>query len=485
VRLGFDGIALVPCLSPAPFVPSEVEAHVPAGSLAARRSTSLGKNGWRVAVQAAAAVLLLAGPAPAQQAASTPLPVRDAAAALLPTTAALFDRYVADGKVPGIVGAFGVGDFPTVFLSAGRIATDADAPAAGPDSLWRIYSMTKPVTAMAAMLLVEDGRLALDDPVAKYIPAFARMRVLTAPDASLASVPAQRPITIRMLLTHTSGLGYHIEARGPLLKEYERLGLLPYTLNAATEAKARAVRPSSLAAFADRAAQAPLVAQPGTAWHYSMGLDVLAAVVEKASGQPFARFVQARLLDPLTMRDTGWQVPAAAAGRFATHYAVVLGRLAPLDPARTSPFLQPPGFPYGGAGLVSSARDYDRFLHMLQENGTLDGVRVMKPETVALALSDLLPAGVAFTPASRSMTGARGRLGFGAGGFVTLADVPGGPAKGTYGWDGAANTLAFVDRARHARGTVMVNISPFDVYPLRGDVTTALAQDVARLRGGK
>lgn len=411
--------------------------------------------------------------APAQQAARQPAPARQAAP--LPATAALFDRYVADGKVPGIVGAFGVGDAPTVFVSAGRIATDAAAPAAGPDSLWRIYSMTKPVTAMAAMLLVEDGKLALDDPVAKYIPAFADMRVLTDPDRSLATVPAQRPITVRMLLTHSAGLGYQINARGPLLKEYERLGVLPYTVNAAIEAKARAARPTTLAAFAERAAKAPLVAQPGTTWHYSIGLDVAAAVVEKAAGQPFERFVQTRLLDPLRMASTFWQVPAAETGRFATNYAVALGRLAPLDPARASPFLNAPSFPYGGAGLVSSARDYDRFLHMLQDGGTLDGVRVMKPETVALALSDLLPAGVIFTP-----SGMRGPAGFGAGGFVTLADVPGGPGKGTYGWSGAANTFAFVDRARRMRATVMVNIMPSGVYPIRADVTQALAADLAR-----
>ena len=459
------------------------------GVFRSRASTSLSTNGAGVArvtsrarLVISSALLLLGTAAPAQQAARLPAPARQAAA--LPATAALFDRYVADGQVPGIVGAFGREDAPTVFVSAGRIAAEPGAAAAGPDSLWRIYSMTKPVTAMAAMLLVEDGRIALDDPVAKYIPAFASMRVLTAPEASLDTVPAARPITIRMLMTHTSGLGYHIEARGPLLKEYERLGLLPYAVNRATEAKARVRRPATLAEFAARAAQVPLVAQPGTAWHYSMGLDVLAAVVEKASGQPFAAFVQARLLAPLKMRDTGWQVPARDAGRFATNYAVALGRLVPLDPPATSPFVQPPSFPYGGAGLVSSARDYDRFLHMLQDGGTLEGARVMKPATVALALSNLLPAGVTFTPGAGHMTGARGALGFGAGGFVTLADVPGGAAKGTYGWSGAANTFAFVDPARRVRATVMVNISPSGVYPLRAEVVQALRRDAARPRGG-
>ena len=139
-----------------------------------------------------------------------PIPV----AAILPATQALFDGYVADGKMPGIVGAFGVGDGPTLFVDAGHIAATPDAPAAGPDTLWRVYSMTKPVTAMAAMILIEEGKIGLDDPVAKYIPAFAHMRVLTSPDTSLDSRPATRPITIRNLLTHTAGLGYNIITQG-------------------------------------------------------------------------------------------------------------------------------------------------------------------------------------------------------------------------------------------------------------------------------
>ncbi len=430
--------------------------------------------------------LLASAAAPAQQVQPRPPHVRvqphDApqasAQALLPATQALYDGYVRAGKMPGIVGAFGIGELPTVFVSAGDISLDPGAARAGPDSLWRVYSMTKPITGMAAMLLIEDGKLSLDDPLSKYFPAFSKMRVLTSPDTSLETRAATKPITIRELMTHTSGIGYQINAKGPLLKEYERLGLVPATVNAQIEAQARRTRPATLAAFAERVAQAPLVAEPGTTWHYSMGLDVLAAVVEKAGGMPFERFVQTRLLDPLKMSSTFWQVPRRDVGRFATNYVFVEDKLSPLDPAARSPWLEPPSFPYGGAGLVSSARDYDRFLHMLQNYGTLDGVRVMKDETARLGMSNLLPAGVTFESDGQTR-------GFGAGGVVYTADDPSGASKGSYGWAGAAGTLALVDPARRFRSTIMVNYFPAEKWPLAKETFAALRQDAARLHGGR
>jgi CubicO group peptidase (beta-lactamase class C family) len=437
----------------------------------------------------AAAMVLAASVGSARQAQPAPQPApRPAAAAaalanpLLPETQALFDGYVASHKMPGIVGAFGFGDFPTQFVSAGRIADETAAQAAGPDSLWRIYSMTKPITGMAAMLLVEDGKISLDDPVSKYFPAFAQMRVLTSPDTSLNSVPAKNPILIRNLLTHTAGLSYNISAKGPLLMEYERLGILPAQVNNQVEAKARTTRPATLAEFANRVATAPLIAEPGTKWSYSIGLDVMGAVIEKASGMSFDRFVQMRLLDPLAMRSTYWSVPASEAGRLSTNYAFVGDNRVPLDPGATSVYLRPPSFPYGGAGLVSSARDYDRFLHMLANRGTLDGRQVMKPETAALAMSNLLPAGVTFGGIGGGTGGAMSaKMGFGAGGSVYLEDVPGGASKGTYGWGGAAGTIAWVDPVKKVRGTVMVQYFPAEKWGLRQSVPAALARDAMRL----
>jgi len=398
---------------------------------------------------------------------------------LLPATQALFDSYVAANKMPGIVGAFGYGDYPTAFVSAGHIADGAGAPLAGPDSLWRVYSMTKPITGMAAMILVEEGKIKLDEPVSDFIPAFKSMRVQLNPD-TLESRPAAREITIRNLLTHTAGLGYNIITKGPLLEQYTKLGINPAAVNAQLEREMRATRPASLEAFANKVATLPLIADPGTKWSYSIGLDVMGRVIEVASGMSFDAFVQKRIFDPLKMSSSYWTVPASESGRFATNYLFVGDGRVPLDPAATSVWLSPPSFPYGGAGLVMSARDYDRFLHALQNGGTLDGVRVLKPETAALMMSNLLPTGV--DTSLLNTLGNAGKLGFGAGGSVFLEDRPGGLSKGTYGWGGAAGTIAWVDPARRTRGTVMVNYFPGEKWPLRGEIAAALATDVAHNR---
>ena len=415
-----------------------------------------------------------------------PAPARPpmAAARLLPATQALFDGYVRDNKMPGIVGAFGVGDAPTLFVTAGRIADEPTAAAAGPDSLWRVYSMTKPVTAFAAMLLIQDGKIGLDQPLSDFFPGFKSMKVLTSPDTSLASVPAKHPITIRNLLTHTAGLGYTIISKGPIRAEYERQGIIPGAIDAKSEAQARTVRPATLSAFAERLSTLPLVYEPGTKWSYSIGLDVMGAVIEKASGMSFDRFVQTRLFDPLRMTGSYWTVPASAAPRLATNYVYVREQRVPIDPGRASIWLKAPGFPYGGAGLVMSARDYDRFLHMLADGGTLDGVRVARAETVRTMMSNLLPAGVTFGGIGGGTGGTNAPIpmGFGAGGSVYLADGPGGfPSRGTYGWGGAAGTIAFVDPVRRFRATVMVNYMPPEKWPLRVELARALGQDAARL----
>ncbi len=436
----------------------------------------------RVMMTGGVMLTLLSATAPAQVAAQARPQARTAAP--LPATQALFDSYVRSGKMPGIVAAIGLPGKPAMFVSAGRTGVEPNAPAVTPDSLWRVYSMTKPITAMAAMMLIEEGKLKLDQPLSDIYPAYKQMRVLTAPDASLDSRPATRPITIRNLLTHTAGLGYSIVTKGPLLKEYERLGIVPFAANAQVEAQVRPTRPANLQQFAERVATLPLIAEPGTKWSYSIGLDVMAAVVEKVSGMPFERFVQTRLFTPLKMNSSYWQVPASAANRLVSNYTFLGDNLVPVDPAARSVFLQAPSFPYGGAGLVMSARDYDRFLQMLQNGGELDGVRVLKAETVGLAMSNLLPQGVTYGGVSGSTGGSAGAVptGYGAGGSVTLADTPGGPGKGTYGWGGAAGTVAYVDPTRHLRGTVMVNYFPADKYPLRRDLAAALYQDLGQSR---
>lgn len=394
---------------------------------------------------------------------------------------AMAKDYVAQNRTQGIVIAYGIGDSAPVFASAGRIAVEADAATAGPDSLWRVYSMTKPITGMAAMMLVEDGKLKLDQPIADFFPGFRNMKVLTDPANSLDSRPAQTQITVRHLLTHTAGLGYSIITKGPLLKEYERLGITPGAVTAAFEAQARPLRPNSLKEFAQRVATLPLIAEPGTKWSYSISLDLLPAIIEAAAGIPFEQFLQTRMFGPLKMTSTYWTVPQSEIGRFATNYAWAGDNRVPFDPAKSSAYLTPPSFPYGGAGLVMSARDYDRFLRMLASGGSVEGVRVMKAETVKLAMSDLLPAGVTFGGAPGGSGGATGpKMGYGAGGSVQLEDVPGGAGKGTYGWGGAAGTVAWVDPTKKVRGTVMVNYFPSDKWPLRADAVKAVYAQAGR-----
>jgi CubicO group peptidase (beta-lactamase class C family) len=419
----------------------------------------------------------LGGAATAQQSTPVAAPVP---ASPLPATQALYSGYVADNKLPGIVGAFGAGDLPTVFVSAGKVSDDAGAQPAGPDSLWRVYSMTKPVTAMAAMILIEEGKLKLDEPVSDVFPAFKSMTVQLN-ENTIESRPATRPITIRNLLTHTAGLGYNIITKGPLLKLYEQKGILPGAVNGQMEAQMRLVRPATLQDFANRVASVPLIADPGTKWSYSIGLDVMGAVIEKVSGMPFDAFVQTRIFDPLQMKSSYWTVPASEAGRFATNYTFVGDNRVPLDPGASSVWLNPPSFPYGGAGLVMSARDYDRFLHMLQNYGTLDGVQIMKPETAKLAMSNLLPPGVVFGGVSGMTGGTAGpKMGYGAGGSVVLEDAANSNGAGTYGWGGAAGTKAWVNPVKKLRGTIMVNYFPADRLPLQDDTLKALMTDAAR-----
>lgn len=403
-----------------------------------------------------------------------------AAAQVAPSqTTEVAKRYVADGTVPGVVITYAKGNAPLTVIADGRIANEPTAAKADADSLWRVYSMTKPITGIAAMILIQEGKLKLDQPISDFIPAFKAMKVLVDPTKDLTSRPATHPITVRNLLTHTAGLGYNIITKGPLLDEYNRLGINPAAVSVSFEAQARAVRPATLEEFANRVATLPLIAEPGSKWSYSIGLDVLGRVIEVASGMPFDQFVNTRIFQPLRMTESYWTVPADKAGVLATDYALVGGNRIALDPGATSVWLNPPSFPYGGAGLVMSARDYDRFLHMLVNGGELDGARILKPETAALAMSNLLPAGVdqSILDAMTADTGVP--MGFGAGGSVYLADRPGGQGKGTFGWGGAAGTIAWADPVNKVRGVGMINLLLAETG-FKRDVGRAVYADLAR-----
>ncbi len=380
----------------------------------------------------------------------------------------MFDTYVAEKRLPGAVAAVGRGTDDASFLFAGAIARD-EPRAMDADSLFRIYSMTKPVTGIATMLLIEDGKLKLDQNLADILPAFANPKVLTDPEKSLETRPAAVPITIRNLLTHTAGLGYNIVTKGPLRDAYNRLGITPGQVSRKPlPGFPPVVTAPSLTEFADRLATLPLVAEPGTKWSYSVSLDLLGRVIEVASGMTFDQFLKTRLFDPLGMTSTYFQVPVSEVPRFTTNYGVSPFGKFPIDPASESIYLDKPPFPFGGAGLVSSARDYDRFLLMLASYGAIGGTRIMKTETAKLAMSNLLPPG---TETKGSLIAGQG---FGAGGRVSIASDARGSGIGTYGWGGAAATIAWVDPTRGVRASGYAQFMPDSALPFREDFGKAV-----------
>ncbi|MDP3674878.1 MAG: serine hydrolase domain-containing protein [Novosphingobium sp.] len=393
---------------------------------------------------------------------------KTAATARFPNVTAFVDGYVAKRKVSGMLAALGFGvEKATVIARGTEGFNDRDAQSL--DTLYRIYSMTKPVTGMAAMTLIDAGKLGLDQPLSDILPKFAKMQVQVTPDGSITDLrPAKTAITIRHLLTHSAGLGYTIIQKGPLKAAYEAAGVIPGQVSKIPIPgldRGRAV--GSLALFADRLAELPLVYEPGTRWSYSVGLDVLGRVIEVVSGKPFDDFLEERLFGPLGMASTGFQVAAKNIHRLATNYAVFGGMPLPIDPAEASIFAEKPPFPAGGAGLVSSPRDYDRFLRMIANYGVLDGKRIMSERAIRTGTSNLLPPVV-----STKGTFANG-AGFGAGGRVGL-----GEAAGTYGWGGAAGTVALVDLKRGLRAGLYTQYMPSEAYPVHADFPVAVLADL-------
>lgn len=388
-----------------------------------------------------------------------------------PNVDAMIGRYVSERKVANMVAALGWKQDEPVFRAMGRdgFGTPRLSDA---DSLYRIYSMTKPVTGMAAMILVDEGELILDQPLHDVLPKFRDMQVQKEYDGSIGPEnlePAVRPITIRHLLTHTAGLGYGIVQQGPIAELYRERGLVPGQVSRAeTPGAFRGTPAASLEEFADRLAEAPLVYQPGTRWSYSVSLDLLGRVIEVVSGQPFDSFLQDRIFDPVDMASTFFRVPESEVHRLTTNYLVAGELLLPVDPSHNSVYLDEPPFPFGGAGLVSSPRDYDRFLQMLAGYGEIEGRRVMSEAAVRLGTSNLFPD--TLDPADGFAQG----FGFGAGGRVGKGD-----AEGVFGWFGAAGTAGLVDMKSGLRHSLYTQYMPAQAYPAAEEFPAAVAADVA------
>lgn len=296
------------------------------------------------------------------------------------------------------------------------------------DTLWRIYSMTKPVTSVAAMLLHEEGRFALDDPLADHLPEFAQMTVWRDGEA----VPAARPITVRQLFTHSAGFSYGFTDEGV----------------DALYRQAELFASEDLTAFSERLATLPLVMEPGTRWHYGVSTDILGRLVEVLSGQPLDQFFSERLFEPLGMVDTFFEVPPDARERFASLYRLDAdsGELAEVpEGALAGIRWSDVGLLSGGGGLVSTAEDYMRFARMLANGGALDGVRVLSPKTVEWMTRNHLPE---YDDAADGVFGRGNSIGFGLG-FAVIEDPArwsgGVGAPGEYWWGGAAGTYFWID----------------------------------------
>lgn len=389
-----------------------------------------------------------------------------------PQVAALANRYVSERKVANLFLTFGWGQQDHPHTVGGGTLSLAKPTPVDENSLYRIYSMSKPITGMATMILIDQGKLGLDQPLYDILPKFRDMQVLINPEGALEdTVPAQRPITIRHLLTHTAGLGYQITSKGPLLAAFNENGLVGGRVSRFPLPGFPPVTPApGLAAFADRLAELPLMYQPATKWSYSCSIDLLGRVIEVVSGMEFEAFLKARIFEPCGMANTFMQVPQSEVGRLTDNYGIINGNVFPIDPGANSIFTDAPEVPSGGGGLVSSPKDYDRFLRMLLGYGTIDGKFVLSEEAVRVGTANLVPATVDL---SGSWIAGEGH---GAG----------GRSKGSsFGWGGAAGTLGAVDFDLGLRSGLFTQYMPPEAYPIRDEFLAAMEADLAGMRAKK
>ena len=339
------------------------------------------------------------------------------------------DREIADGNLVGTVTLVARHGRIVHFEAAGRYGLEDDRPM-DTDALFRIFSMTKPITTVAAMILYEEGAFHLGDPVAKYIPELADMQLLIDGEP----VPLQSQMTIEQLMTHTAGLtnGWHIEH--PVERAYRDAALR---------------QSADLTVFIEKLATLPLRFEPGTRYHYSVAADVLGALVERLSGQTLEQFFQTRIFDPLEMYDTFFNVPNDKTPRIAGGHLWNAEQQA-MGPLPAGLLPPPSGVTLfsGGGGLISTAHDYWRFCEMLRRGGSLDGVRILGPKTVqAMTMARLTPEvrdnGATEYPASHLYPGQS--FGLGAGVITDPAQAGVISSKGEYSWGGIANTKFWID----------------------------------------
>lgn len=367
--------------------------------------------------------------------------------------APVLQQYVDDGELVGVVSMIARRGEIVHFEEFGALNKES-GQALEKDSIFRIYSMTKPITTMAVMMLYEEGRLQLNDPVEKYLPAFENVRV-AGPGGAL--VAPQRPMTVQMLMTHTSGLTYGVFGDTLVDRQYRDANVMTSPDNTT---------------FIERLGPIPLQFQPGTRFHYSVSTDVLGALVEAVSGQTLGEFFAQRIFEPLQMNDTFFQVPADKLNRFGTNHTFNprSGELEVSDRPEASNFVNRQTFESGGGGLLSTAEDYMRFSQMVLNGGELDGQRIIGSKTLEYMMQNHLPGifGDNGQHAPNTLPGFVNGTGFGLG-FAVIEDPAAAGGIGSAGesyWGGAAGTIFWLDPEEELVGIVMIQHMNVQV-PLR------------------
>lgn len=379
-------------------------------------------------------------------------------------------QWVDSGKLAGMVTCVmrkGQLAFAEVY---GKADVARDKPMR-PDTIFRIYSMTKPLTSTAIMMLYEEGRFQLDDPISKFIPAFANPRVYVGGSrGKMETVPAEREINFRDLLTHTSGLTYGFMESTPVDAAYRAKDGVDFQ-----------TADTSLKQVVEKLATIPLIAQPGKAWNYSVATDVLGYLVEVISGQPFEKYLKEKVIDPLRMIDTDFHVPKEKHDRFAANYSAGAGgKLDLIDDPAKSRYLAPRKVNSGGGGLVSTAADYLRFCQFMLNKGELDGVRLLGRKTVELMTMNHLNGDMADMGTPRFSESTYTGIGFGLG-FSVMID----PAKayiagtpGEFAWGGAASTAFWIDPAEDMAVVLLTQLMPSSTYPIRRELRVLTYQAI-------
>ena len=378
------------------------------------------------------------------------------------------DRYIDTGLLPHAQLLI-ARDGEVVHFNSQGAAREGHKRKVDDGSLFRIASMTKPVTSVAFMMLVEQGLIALDDPVSTVLPEFADIGVYDGGGGGVPFVTRRPAEAMRMidLLRHTAGLTYSFQNRSNVDAAY-REGKIE-----------RWHGGHDLDGFIGALAAIPLEFAPGTSWNYSVATDVLGAVVERVSGMPLDHFFATRIFDPLKMTDTGFVVPEDSRDRLTDCYTYIPGKGRVMyDRGETSAWARPPKLLSGGGGLVSSTLDYHRFCLMLLNGGALDGARILGRKTVDLMTSNHLPGGADLASLSKSLFSEAANAGTGFGlGFAVNMDVARSMVPGTAGeyyWGGMFSTAFFIDPVERVTMVFMTQLSPSNLYPIRRALKTMI-----------